>query len=188
MVTVIGFSLLATFSVIKFGLKPKAVPIIKASNFEDPVKLGNYIHRQLYQKLLTSSPLVFGYNKENLYEKKVIETVIELVSKNQKEKSSQIVQFSADETYSGSSSNRQSEIKSHYGENLLAFSVINLKGVEEAKEIINCESDHTYSVWLDCMKKQKVRQINRAKKVDVTKPVGIVELQSQRDILIYIRE
>lgn len=185
---VIGLSVIASLTVVKFGLKPKPVPIIKASNFEQPELLATYINRQLYQRLRSANTIILGFNKDNPFEKKVVDTLIELISNETKEKTPQFVLLTPDESYSGSSSTRQTEIRERYGDKIMAFSIFNLKGVEEAPEIINCELDHTYPIWLDCMKKQKVRQINRAKKVVLEKPVGLVESQSQRDILIYIKE
>ncbi len=186
--TVIGLSIIACLTVIKFGLKPKPVPIIKASNFEQPELLATYINRQLYQRLRSAKTIVLGFNKENIFEKKIVETLIELVTNETKEQPPQFILLTPDESFSGSNSTRQNEIRERYGGKLVAFSIFNLKDVAEAQEIINCELDHTYPIWLDCMKRQKVRQINRAKKVILDKPVGLVEIQSQRDILIYIRE
>ena len=185
---VVLLSLLASFSVIKFGLKPKPIPIIKASNFEEPEKLATYINRQLYQKLRTSKILVFGFDKENQFEKKSVDSVIQLLNQDLKDKMPEIVLLRSDESYSGSSSSRISEIEERYGkEKLMSFTFVNLRGIEEAPEIMDCEVDHTYPIWLECIKKQKVRQIHRGKKVDTLKPSAIVEYQSAKDIMVYIK-
>lgn len=185
---VISLSVIACLVVIEFGLKPKPIPIIKASNFEEPELLANYINRQLYQKLKHNKVIVFGFDKENFFEKKLVDKLIELVSQETKENPPQFVLLTSDESFSGSSSSRQDEIRSRYGDGLLSFSIINLKNTTEAPEIVNCEKNHDYPIWLDCIKKQKVRQINRAKKVNLEKPVGLVENQSQKDIMIYIKQ
>jgi len=181
---VIGLSLIASLAVVRFGLKPKPIPIIKASNFEDPKLLATYINRQLYQKLRSNSVIAFGFNKDNAYEKAVIDSLIEIVSEETKENPPQFKTLTPEESFFGSTLNRQKE----FGEKFISFTVVNLDGVTEAPEVMNCEVDHTYSVWLECMKSQKMRQINRAKKVKPGKPVGMVENQSQKDIMIYIRE
>lgn len=184
---VVALSILTCAAVLKFGLLPKPIPIIKASNFEDPKLLGLYIYRQLFYKLTNNDVLAFGFNKENPYEQQVVDTVIENL-KNLKTKMPEIISLTADESYSGSSFSKQEQIRSRYGNKALVFTLYNLKDVIPAEEIQNCEVDHTYNVWLECIKKQKVRQINKAKKVDLKKPIGIVENQSQKDILIYILE
>jgi hypothetical protein len=181
---VIGLSFIACLVVVKFGLKPKPIPIIKASNFEDPKLLSTYINRQLYQKLRSNPVIAFGFDKSNAYEKAVVDELIKIVTDETKENPPQFKTLTPEESFSGSASNRQKE----FGEKFISFTVINLKGVAEAPEVTNCEVDHTYSVWLECMKGQKMRQINRAKKVKPGKPVGMVENQSQKDIMIYIRE
>lgn len=181
---VIGLSLIASLAVVKFGLKPKPIPIIKASNFEDPKLLATYINRQLYQKLRSNPVIAFGFNKDNVYEKAVIDSLIKTVSEETKENPPQFKILTPEESFFGSTLNRQKE----FGEKFISFTVVNLDGVAEAPEVTNCEVDHTYSVWLACMKGQKMRQINRAKKVKPGKPVGMVENQSQKDIMIYIRE
>lgn len=181
---VIGLSFIACLVVVKFGLKPKPIPIIKASNFEDPKLLSTYINRQLYQKLRSNPVIAFGFDKDNAYEKAVVDELIKIVTDETKENPPQFKTMTPEESFFGSTSNRQKE----FGEKFISFTVINLKGVTEAPEVTNCEVDHTYSVWLECMKGQKMRQINRAKKVKRGKPVGMVENQSQKDIMIYIRE
>ncbi|MCB0393928.1 MAG: hypothetical protein KDD25_05185, partial [Bdellovibrionales bacterium] len=52
--------LLGAYASIKFGLEPKAVPVVKPSNFEDPQKIGEVIHRQLFQKMDEYSIVAIG--------------------------------------------------------------------------------------------------------------------------------
>lgn len=188
MTGIIVVSLATSFFVAKYGLRGRATPIIKASNFVTPEYLAMYINRQLYQRLKTSSPIVFGYDKNNEYEKKAVEKIISYIWEDLKGKSPEIIQVSADESYSGSSSSRIEEIKKRYGNNILSFTLIDLKDVTEAPEILDCEKDQHYPVWIECTKAQKLRQIMNAKKVDFEKPIAIVEAQSQIDIMVYIRK
>ena len=120
---VIGLSVIACLTVIKFGLKPKPVPIIKASNFEQPELLATYINRQLYQRLRSAKVIVFGFNKENAFEKKIVDKAIELISAETKEKPPEFVLLTSDESYSGSNSARVNEVRERYGGKLISFSV-----------------------------------------------------------------
>lgn len=189
MTAIIFFSLTASFLVAKYGLKARAIPIIKPSNFQSPDYLAMYINRQLYQRLKTSSPIIFGYNKDDAYEKEIVKRTISYISEDLKGKLPEIIELDADESFTGSASTQIEEIKKRYKrENILSFTLVNLKGVTEATETVDCEKDHAYSVWIDCKKKQKLREILRAKKVKFDEPIGVVETQSQIDIMIYIRE
>lgn len=78
------FSLFATFMVVKFGLNPKPISIIKASNFEEPEKLARYIFRQLYPKLKLVPILAFGDDISNPYSQKVVESLFQFLSQESK--------------------------------------------------------------------------------------------------------
>jgi hypothetical protein len=183
---IIVFSLLATYSISKFGLGPASVPIIKPSNFETPETLGLYLHRQLYQRLTTSSPIIFGFDRSDVYEQKVVESLINHIDEDLKGKVPQILIVPADQSYTQNSD--PAEIQKKYGDKFITFTLVNLIGTQEGEDMVNCEKEKVYSVWLECTKKQKVRQINHAKKVDLQKPIAIVETQSEHDVMIYIRE
>ena len=185
---VIGMSIAVSFIVIKYGLRPKPVPIIKASNFEEPRMLATYLYRQLFQKFKTVDVVIFGFNEENAYEKSVVEEVIAIVTNERGEDLPEFLLFTPDESFSNSGMSRQKEARKRFNDNALSFTMINLDGVAEAPGILDCEKDHTYSTWLSCIKAQKVRQINRARKADPKKPTAIVENQSLHDIMIYIRD
>lgn len=185
--TVVGLSIIISFVVIKYGLRPKPIPIIKASNFEEPKKLATYLHRQLFQKFKSVDVIVFGFNKANSYESEMVNAVIEIVTKENREKLPEFVFLTPEESYSASGMSRQPEVKRRYGEKMLAFTVINLEGVSEADGIEDCEKNREYPVWINCMKSQKMRQMNRARRVDTAKTIAIVENQSLEDIFIYIR-
>jgi hypothetical protein len=177
---IVGFSLLASFSLLKFGVGPRAIPIIKASNFEEPETLGLYIHRQLYQRLNTSTPIGFGFNKENPYEQKVVNSVINYITEDKNksnEKMPKIVLLSVSEAESATRR-----------EMPLVFTLVNLENTEVAADYENCETHPKSEERLICLKKQKLREINRAKKVDLKKPIAIVETESQSDIVIYIKQ
>lgn len=189
MTGIIFFSLTASFLIAKYGMKSRAIPIIKASNFQSPDYLAMYINRQLYQRLKTSSPIIFGYNKNDAYEKEIVKRTIGYISEDLKGHNPEIIELGADESFMGSGSSQIEEIKKRYNrEDILSFTLVNLKGVAETSEIVDCEKDHTYSVWIACMKKQKLREILRAKKVKFDEPIAVVETQSQIDIMVYIRE
>ncbi len=184
--SVIGLSIAVCFVVIKFGLRPKPVPIIKASNFEDPKMLGTYIVRQLYQKLNGAPTVAFGMDFSNAYQRSVVESVIKDVSEKNKKATFELL--SPNESFSNSGASKQDELRKKYGDQIVVFTIVDLKGVPMAPEVLDCEKDHTYSVWLECIKQQKVRQMSKARRVNLEKPIATVENQSQKDIMIYIRE
>lgn len=186
---VIGLSIFVCFVVIKYGLRPKPIPIIKASNFEDPAKLGTYIYRQLFQKLNASSVIVFGLNNTNNYQLAVANSVQEILKQEKEERKESLPEFiflSSEESYSNSPATKIEDIRKKYS-NFISFTFVDLKDIQPASEILDCEKDHTYNIWLNCIQQQKVRQMLKARKVDVNKPVAIVENQSQKDIMVYIR-
>lgn len=77
-------SLIAAMLVIKFGLNPKPIPIIKASNFEEPEKFSRYIYRQLYTKLKLSPVIAFGTDELYNYDDKLIENFFRLLGQELK--------------------------------------------------------------------------------------------------------
>lgn len=185
---VIGLSVIASVSVMVFGLRPKPIPIIKSSNFEEPEKLANYIHRQLYERLKTSSPILIGFEKNNEYQLRVVTELIQILTRELKDKMPEVIFLSPEESYTHATVARQDEMIKKYGGNFIAFTMVDIRGVPEANDLENCEMDHDYKIWLDCTRKQKVRQMIHARKVDPAKTLAQVENQSQKDIMIYIRE
>jgi hypothetical protein len=53
--------ILSVYLIVNFGLVPKTIPIVKASNFQSDAEIGKVVYRQMREKLQPINLVVFGY-------------------------------------------------------------------------------------------------------------------------------
>ncbi len=187
--TLIGFSVLAAMLVVIYGIRPKAVPIIKPSNFVEAKDLGIFVNRQLYQRMREANTVVIGFDKANSYHNKLAHAIAENFPVSEGGKTPKEVIFvTIEESFSLSGASIQDELRSKNKDPQIYFTIFDLGDGPAAEELQNCELLDTYEKWLECKKAQKLRQISKVRKVDKEKTVALMETQSSKDIVIYISE
>jgi hypothetical protein len=183
LVSIFILSALSTFLVIQFGLRPKSVPVIRPSNFENPEKLSFYIYRQMFQVLSNSQVIAFGVHEADSYHLKVVEDLkIRLGS------SKEYYILKAEDAYHKLPNAKIHEIEKNKNLQIPSFIFENLDNVKVISQLQDCSNDLRFTFWLECLKENKLRQIFIAKRVKENLPAAVFERVSERDWVSFIKK
>src|SRR5690606_7902209 len=164
--------------------------IIKPSNFVNPEDLGEVVNRQLYQKINEANTVVIGFDDSNAYQSALVKSIVANFPQTEGRTSKSVILVSAEDSFSGNPLNKQNQLRLENKNPQIYFTIFDLGDGPVAQELKNCELLKTYDVWIDCKKKQKLRQISKAKpkKVNQEQTVALMDVQSSKDIVVYISE
>ncbi len=175
-------SFISTYLVIEFGLKPKSIPVIRPSNFRSPEQLGEYIFRQMYQVLNESDVLVFGIQNDSDFHLKVVEH-LKLRLGNQKT----YYIMSSLQAYHREPSSEVINLENRLGKKVASFVLEDLTAVKRIPQLQDCSNDLRFHNWMECLKENKLRQIEISKKVNLNSTAAVFERVSERSWAAFIR-
>ncbi len=175
-------SAVSTYLVIEFGLKPKSIPVIRPSNFQSPEQLGEYIFRQMYQVLSESEVLVFGIKNDSSFHLKVVE---HLKARLGNKKIYYIL--SPIQAYHREPQAEILKLENQLGKSIASFVFEDLSNVQKIPQLQDCSNDLRFHYWIECLKENKLRQIEISKKVNLNLISAVFERVSERSWAAFIR-
>ncbi len=175
-------SLGSTYYVVSFGLRPRSIPIIRPSNFENPDKLAEYIYRQMFEVINESPVLVMGIDQKSEYQKEVVRYLTEKIGPRKK-----IITIDAFEAYHAVPNTQIHILESNEKQKIPSFIFEELVGVREIPELQDCSKDIRFQVWIECNKENKLRMMRISKKAKQDQIIAVFDRISERDWVSYIK-
>lgn len=174
-------SSICTYWVLKFGLKPKSVPIIRPSNFDSDKQLAEYIYRQMFQVFNENAIIVFGINQKSSFQLSVVAHLKSRVGVHKT-----YIVLDTQEAYHREPGSKILNLEVEYGKPLPAFIFEDLTFVREIPQLQDCSSDLRFHNWLSCWKENKLRQMKISKKVIWEQLTAVFERVAERDWVVFI--
>lgn len=172
---------ISSFVVIRFGLRPKSVPVIRPSNFESGNKLGEYIYRQMFQVLNQAQHVAFGYDPSSSFQKEAVEII-----KSKLGSSKTYYDLDVTNAYHRNEGSKILELEKSLQIRIPSFVFEDLTDVEVIQELQDCSSDLRFQIWMKCLKENKLRQISISKKVKPDQIAAVFERMSERSWAAFI--
>lgn len=172
---------ISSFVVIRYGMRPKSVPVIRPSNFESGHKLGEYIYRQMYQVLSQSTHIAFGYDPKSAFQKEAVDHI-----KAKFGSSKTYYDLDVQNAYHRNESSKILELEKQLQKNIPSFVFEDLENVTAIAQLQDCSSDLRFQSWMRCLKENKLRQISISKKVLPHKISAVFDRISERSWAAFI--
>jgi hypothetical protein len=184
------------------GIQPRSVVVVKASHFEEPVKLGELVYTAVRARLPLHHFAMVGVQDEtqsaivkaflNAAGFEVIDsadptkgTDEQIVAKLKEGKKLLILATPMDAIHFNPSA-KVHKLEQASGFEALSFAFVNLPNSRGSELYQKCERKGKYTHTLGCILEDKVKIFNGGrKKLDWTKFVGAMEQEGERTYMIY---
>lgn len=182
------------------GIKPKSIRVIKVSNFESPVQLGELVYTAMRPRLHMHPLAVVGMQDEN--QRAMVEAFLratgyvvvptlqsdtfKLVISELKSGKKVVVLTTPDQAIHFNKTAKIHELEKISGQEALSFAFVHLPGSNGSVPYEPCVRTGKFTHTIGCLLEDKIKIFKGGRgKLDWQRFVGTMEQEGQRTFMIY---